>query len=333
MVVKRKEQSIETLRGIAIILMVAGHVIGHRSTSGLKVDDDSLWRYFYYSFEYLRMPLFTAISGFVYGLKPVSQDKVLKFFKGKSRRILLPFLSVASLQYIMNAVVPNVNNPVEIKNIWKIYFFSYGQFWFLQALFLVFITIILLEYFNVTKKFKGWLISFIIAALLLLVFNPAVKVDFFSFNRYLYLLPYFLLGLGIKRYSDYLFNKTALLVIFILLVIGILLQQLNWFHVIDLEGSRFGLLSVFVGLSGILLIFYIRKPNKFLAKLGYYSYGIFLFHVFGTAGSRIISRWMGIESIPILFIIGMGFGLGLPVLIELILLKSRVLKRIFLGLR
>ena len=333
MVVKRKEQSIETLRGIAIILMVAGHVIGHRSTSGLKVDDDSLWRYFYYSFEYLRMPLFTAISGFVYGLKPVSQDKVLKFFKGKSRRILLPFLSVASLQYIMNAVIPNVNNPVEIKNIWKIYFFSYGQFWFLQALFLVFITIILLEYFNVTKKFKGWLISFIIATLLLLVFNPAVKVDFFSFNRFLYLLPYFLLGLGIKRYSDYLFNKTALLAIFILLVIGISLQQLNWFHVIDLEGNRFGLLSVFVGLSGIWLIFYIRKPNKFLAKLGYYSYGIFLFHVFGTAGSRIISRWMGIESTPILFIIGMGFGLGLPILIELILLKSRVLKRIFFGLR
>ncbi len=333
MVVKRKEQSIETLRGIAIILMVAGHVIGDISTSGLKVEDNSFWRYFYYSFEYLRMPLFTAISGFIYGLKPVSNDKVLTFFKGKSRRILLPLISVATLQYILNAIVPNVNNPVEIRNIWKIYFFPYNQFWFLQSLYLVFITIILLEFFNTTKKYRGWLISFIIAILLLLFLKPVIIIRLFSFNNYLYLLPYFLLGLGIKRFSNYLFNKTTLLAISILLGIGITLQQLNWFHVIELHGGQPGLLSAFVGLSGILIIFYLRKPNKFLAKLGYYSYSIFLFHVFGTAGSRIISRWMGIESTPILFIIGMIFGLGLPILIELLLLKSRVLKRLFLGLR
>lgn len=81
------------------------------------------------------------------------------------------------------------------------------------------------------------------------------------------------------------------------------------------------------------LIFYIRKPNRFLAELGYYAYGIYLFHVFGTAGSRIISKWFGIHNLLPLFIIGLIFGLGIPILVELVLLKSAVLRRLFLGLK
>lgn len=65
----------------------------------------------------------------------------------------------------MNVILPNVNNPADLISIWKIYFFGYGQFWFLQALFQVFIVIICLEIFNITTKFNGWLISFIIAVI------------------------------------------------------------------------------------------------------------------------------------------------------------------------
>jgi fucose 4-O-acetylase-like acetyltransferase len=333
MAVKRKEQSIETIRGIAILLMVAGHVIGNKSDTGLMVGDDSAWRYFYHSFEYLRMPLFTAISGFVYALKPVSGDFVLQFIKGKSRRILLPFLFVSTLQYSLNAFIPAVNNRVDMADIWKIYIYSYGQFWFLQALFLVFLTVVILEINNIINHFRGWMISFVISVLILIFAVPYVMTSFLSFTSYLYLLPFFLLGIGINRYSETLFRKTNLIIILILLITGLVIQQLNWFGFLDMQDAKYGKLGTFIGLTGIFLIFYIRRPNRFLAELGYYSYGIYLFHVFGTAGSRIISKWLGIHNLFSLFIIGLVFGLGLPILLELVLLKNAVLRRLFLGLK
>ncbi len=331
--VKRKEQSIETLRGIAIILMVAGHVIGDNSATGLQVSDDSAWRYFYFTFEYLRMPLFTAISGFVYALKPLQTDHIGRFLKGKSRRIMLPFFTVATVQYLMNALVPYVNNPVPLGNIWRIYIFSYGQFWFLQALFLVFLTLIALEYYKVISNLKGWAITTGIAVAALLLINQNYTINYFSFSRYLYLLPFFLLGLGLNRFKDQLFRKPVIFILFLTLIITVTIQQLEWFEVISTRSHRFSAISVFVGISGIWLIFHIRRPFKWLAELGYYSYGIYLFHVFGTAGSRIFAKLLGIENMVLLFSIGLIFGLGFPILAELVILRNAILRRLFLGLR
>lgn len=331
--VKRKEQSIETLRGIAIVLMVAGHVIGDNSATGLQVRDESAWRYFYFTFEYLRMPLFTAISGFVYALKPLQAAHIGRFLQGKSRRILIPFISVATVQYLMNALVPNVNNPVPLGDIWKIYIFSYGQFWFLQALFLVFLTIVVLEYYKVLDTIKWWTISLAIAVVMLLVINQNYLINYFSFSRYLYLLPFFLLGLGLNRFKDQLFKKPIVLVLLATLVVSVTIQQLEWFEVISTHSHRFSAISVFVGLSGIWLIFHIRRPFRWLAELGYYSYGIYLFHVFGSAGSRIFAKMLGIDNMAMLFSIGLIFGLGFPILAELVILKSALLRRLFLGLR
>ena len=82
-----KDQSVETLRGMAIILVVMGHVIGSDNTGGMKVPDDSFLRHLYFTFEYLRMPLFTMISGWVYALHPVSQSNWNDFTIKKIRRI------------------------------------------------------------------------------------------------------------------------------------------------------------------------------------------------------------------------------------------------------
>ncbi len=334
MLVKRKEESIETLRGIAIILMVAGHVIGDSHATGLKVGDDSLWRYFYYSFEYLRMPLFTAISGFVYALKPVKKDSALRFFKGKSRRILIPFISVATVQYTMNAFVPNVNNPTDMHELWRIYIFGYGQFWFLQALFQVFIAIIFLEVLNITTNFKGWLISLIISAIILIAVMQYITYDIFNFKRFLYLLPFFILGIGLNRFRDILFKKEVVVFVVIVLISSLIVQQLKWFHFLPRDHGRFGYVGVVVGITGIFIIFKVRGVNRHLANLGYYAYGIYLFHVFGTAGSRIISKIIGIENTGLLLLIGIFFGLGFPILLEkYLLLRSPILKNVFLGLK
>ncbi|MBK6454153.1 MAG: acyltransferase family protein [Proteobacteria bacterium] len=63
-------ERVQALRGFACILLVAFHVIGAHSDSGMVVADDSWWRTFSNIFTPLRMPLFTFLSGFVYGYGP-----------------------------------------------------------------------------------------------------------------------------------------------------------------------------------------------------------------------------------------------------------------------
>lgn len=70
----RRDVPIDSLRGVAILLMVAGHVIGADESLGMGVGPHSGWRFGYDLLVDLRMPLFTALSGLVYGLRPLGPD-------------------------------------------------------------------------------------------------------------------------------------------------------------------------------------------------------------------------------------------------------------------
>lgn len=67
----KKNLSIETLRGIAILLVVIGHVIGSTPDGGMKIDFPHPLRYLYVWIDYIQMPLFTAIAGWVYCIEAV----------------------------------------------------------------------------------------------------------------------------------------------------------------------------------------------------------------------------------------------------------------------
>ncbi|MEG2790790.1 MAG: hypothetical protein RSA98_04265 [Odoribacter sp.] len=49
---KEKNQSIETVRGMVIVLVVMGHVIGSAPDGGMKIDFPSSWRYLYLWIDY-----------------------------------------------------------------------------------------------------------------------------------------------------------------------------------------------------------------------------------------------------------------------------------------
>jgi glucans biosynthesis protein C len=329
---KNKDLTVETLRGIAIIMMVAGHVIGTNTQNGLGVEDDSAWRYFYRSFEYLRMPLFTGISGFVYSLRPIGDFKVMGFLKGKARRLLLPMISVGTLNFIIQYFVPGTNTNNELSQIWRIYFFPYGHFWFLQAIFLIFIIIALVDHFKLISTKEKWFFVFLLATIAR-CFRSYFQGDFFSFSHFLNLLPFFLLGCGIQRFRELFTAKKNLTIILVLFIISVIIQQYTLSEGKTFDYPEYIILSFFVASSGIPLLFYIRKNISFLSKLGNFAFSIYLFHVFGSAGTRIILTKIGIMNNSILFTVGLVFGLGVPVILEIIIEKSNVLRLIFLGLK
>jgi glucans biosynthesis protein C len=185
----KKDESIETMRGIALVLMVAAHVLGANSQEGMRLNDNSFGRYIYMAFMHIRMPLFTVISGYVYSLRPVTNESNLfMFLLGKGRRLLIPLAFISPIQYIFQCYTPGVNNTNDISEIWKVFIFPYSHFWFIQAIFLVFLATSLIDHFSLMSDIKKWFYVLIIASLLFLFADFG---EFFSLFRAFYLFPFY----------------------------------------------------------------------------------------------------------------------------------------------
>jgi|SRR5688572_18279630 glucans biosynthesis protein C len=330
---KEKELAIETLRAIAIVLMVAGHVIGMDSRSGLQVADDSLLRFLYRACAYIRMPLFTAISGYVYALRPVRRGQEGSLLKGKVRRILLPMVTIGTLQYLARvASLPGTNRNAELQDIWRIYVYGFDQFWFLQAIFLAFVLIVALERFALLSTPRRWL-GVLVVLFALRVYLPYIT-SLFSLPGFLTIVPYFVLGLGAYRFSKLVFNAWVVALSMVAFIAAYSVNLIVISQLDQMTSIENGLLSVAVGLPAIVLFFYARWPSPLLAWLGSYAYTIFLFHVFGSAGARIlVRRFVAEPSIWLQFGLSLVAGLLLPIAMESGLRRNNFTRRWLLGLR
>jgi hypothetical protein len=65
--------------------------------------------------------------------------------------------------------------------------------------------------------------------------------------------------------------------------------------------------------------------------LGYFSFEIYLFHVFGTAGSRIVLNKLAIHDVWITFAVSMVLGLILPVALKKAVGRFSLLNLAFFG--
>lgn len=97
-------RQIETLRGFACVLLVLYHVIGADPSNGLRVNEGPV-RLMNDALAYVRMPLFTFLSGMVYGLRPFGGD-TRRFVIGKCRRLLIPMFVVGTLFAVVQALTP-----------------------------------------------------------------------------------------------------------------------------------------------------------------------------------------------------------------------------------
>ena len=333
-IIRQKDQSVETLRGAAIILVVIGHVIGSGPEGGMRVADDSFMRHFYYTFEYLRMPLFTVISGWVYALHPADFSQLKSFIIKKVCRILLPMIFVGTAYFLLQYFTPGTNMKGKLSEIWQILVFPYSLFWYLPALFIVFIIVALIDALEKLNTFTNWLVIVGIT-LLLLIFRgsyiPLNAPNYFCYQGAIYLLPFFLIGVGIKRFNRFFIDNTFTAILLCILLISLTVQQLAWYGIIQYNLSKGSGVGLLIGLAGTMLLFRLKWRVKWLIWFGSYAYTIFLFHSFGTAGGRIITNKIGIHATPVIFILSLICGLFVPVLAELILDKNGVARMVFLG--
>jgi peptidoglycan/LPS O-acetylase OafA/YrhL len=305
---------VQTLRGLACMLLVAFHVIGSHASSGLHVGDDSIYRQFANLFMHLRMPLFTFLSGFVYAYRPIMQGQVGTFAEKKLTRLLLPLICVSTLYFLMTLAVPDSTGKLPSQQIWRIYCFPYVHFWFLQAIILIFAAVALLESLKLLASTRRYLIVLGISmALHLYVRLRNADIAPFSAVHAIYLAPFFLLGLGANRFRSILLQPALIWVSVACFLGAMTLHSITIAahgQIVE-PGTVIGLL---IGVSGTLTLIYFFPHWRALELLGAYSFTIYLFHPFFVAASREVLKLAQMKSTELGFVVGLAAGvLGPPV--------------------
>ena len=337
MVNQEKNLSVETLRGIAILLVVVGHVIGSGPDGGMKIDFPHPLRYFYVWIDYIQMPLFTAIAGWVYALKPFSASSGFgSFVRKKALRLLVPMAAVGTLYFLVQYLMPGTNNKGELSQLWRIYIFPYTIYWYLPSLFLIFVV----QWWIDSRKWMDTLGKWSICCVVALVFSRINDVwilhevpDLFSFKGALGQLPYFFVGVASCRFAVSLCSRPAVRRVLLAVALwGIVLIQIVWFY-----PGKYASLSMLLYpvtlIPTLFLLLASKWHNRFFVWIGGYAYSIYLFHGFGTSGGRIILKMMGIDAIvPILLSATFIATIG-PVLVDKLFNCSKMLRMLFLGRR
>ena len=304
---------IQTLRGLACVLLVMYHVVGADASFGLRVEDGPV-RWLNDGLAYLRMPLFTFLSGLVYGLRPFAGNS-RAFLVGKARRLLIPMLVVGTLFALLQGLTPGTHSSVA--SWYLLHVLPVAHFWFVESLFWVFLVIWALERWRLIAHAKGFLLTLALSCALYLSIRGW---PWLSLEGAIYLMPYFLVGLGASRFPIAAqlakpWVRGGLLVLAIVAAASMGMPTPN--------PDRRTLPMLLLGVSLCLLCLSSGMVVSWLARVGRYSYAIYLFHVFFTAFIRLLLDRMEIDSMMLDLLLGVAFGLAGPVLIE----------RVFAGLR
>ena len=322
-----KATGVQTLRGIACVLVVALHTVGWRPTTGMHMGEGTFYRNLADLFAPLRMPLFTFLSGFVYAYFPVMTGRVASFATKKLRRVGLPLLTVTTIYYLLTFVAGDVNGKVPLGEAWRVYVFPYVHLWFLQAILLIFAALVVLERVGALATFRRFAATLVCAMAAGATIGGLAYESLFSYENAIYLLPFFLLGLGANRFREVLLQPAVAWACTLAFVIAAA------FHVnlvLQVGAVTPTLIILVIGFSGVMALIYFTPRWRPLERLGAYSFTIYLFHPFAVAPSRKILQALDADPV-IVFGCGLVVGVLAPIVVEHLARRVPIGRLLLLG--
>ena len=314
-----RDSGVQTLRGLACCLLLVYHIIGATPLQGLRVHDGWL-RALTEALVAVRMPVFGLIAGAMYGF---SRQRGLQLVMNKAKRLLLPMVSVGTVFALVQYATPGSNYHTE--DLHLIHVVPVAHYWFLESLFLIFCFMALAESLVPLNKIANWCIYF---AGSLLVYLSHPGFIWFSVLGACYLMPYFLFGLGMTRlHWDRNQQKHKFGVIFTatgtVMIFGLLL------HGPELE--RFSAPVLAAGLLMSAGLWSLGWRNTVLARIGDYSFAIFLFHVFFTSATRMALHALIPDAQMLVLAVSVPVGILMPMALQRFIGRSNWAGTLLLG--
>lgn len=327
---------IETLRGIACILIVSWHVVGLDQTDGLRLPIDHPLHEFGFFLLPLRMPLFAFLSGFVFSAAVSNWGDVGSKFSAKARRLLLPLLFAGGLHYVIRAVA--YDEP--LSGIWHVYFDSYAHFWYLHASFILMTTLLVATYFSGGREKVAATLCLAAFSYFYLLEWHLQPINWFAITKAAYIGAFFYLGQFFRTHQaerwlvhEETRRRFTIAALFVLVVVLYYFRQTGSYE--ERTSAEQTWQSLVLSAALVTLLFTVRWENKWLAAIGPYSYAIFLFHVIFTASIRMLEvRLFPGESPYLMWGVGLVLGIAGPILVQMCLDRGPAsLRTMFLGVR
>ncbi len=326
----KKDNSIETIRTLAVILIVAYHMLNDRELASVRI----YYEYLSFIFQNIRLPIFTVISGYLFGHGTIVKENYGSFIAGKFRRIYVPMCTVACTEYICSNAAGIVKEPTQMKNVWRIFVLPYEHYWFIQSMFLIFVIVGFIEAFLAVEQINY---VFVLAAASLISFfmNPAESLtfDLLSVGGATYILPYFLVGYVLSKYKGIFEFTKARIVLCILFIASLLVINLIWLDIVHLDVSKRSVIGLALGVTSCIFVLSVRFRSTILAAIGKYVFAIYLFQSFGASIGRRIGRLLVPVSPHLYFLVAVLVTVLFGCVVSVILSKNRVTAFLFLGHR
>ncbi|MBU0813227.1 MAG: acyltransferase [Gammaproteobacteria bacterium] len=310
---------VDYAKAIGIILVVYGHVARGVFNAGLPMDQDEylLVDSVIYSFH---MPLFFFLSGLFFYDSLVKRGKA-GLIINKVDTIIYLFIVWSLLQGLIEVVLSNyTNGDVTLGQVFSLLWSPRAQFWFLYALFLVFVVCS----FVYAKASRRYFLPLLLVFGVLYVLSRDLAVG--SVGKFIFgNAVFFALGIWFNEIKAYFLARHVPLT---LLLGASFVAGQYLFHVtfgLSWEVGGWPVLS----LATVSILFVValsmwlgRLRMAWLLFIGASSMTIYLMHILAGSGVRVIlGSFMGIDSIAVHLIVGTLVGLAAPLLAQMIIKK------------
>lgn len=292
---------IDQSKGLAIMLVVLGHVVTNGMSSGI-VSDIGVWSVLNKEIYSFHMPLFFLLSGYLSCPKNIQIDDwggIEKQFK-KILFLTIPYVIFSVFYFLAKLFTVSsgaVVNPVHANDILLIYKMPIGEYWFLYALILYnVVNLFFLICVKVCKRRALYKLLIIVFTLLsFIVVSECVDISEFMVKHSGLRRPflhsfYFFIGIIVHMYElrmDRIANNIC--------VAAALVLSVLFLNIISLKS---GLFCCLLAITMIFLTvkFFKWKDVSFIGEFGKYSLAIYLMHPFFIVLCKIVlSRSVGVS--------------------------------------
>lgn len=326
-----RDISIDTMRAIACLALVSYHTVGASPAVGLELPASHWLAQLNAVFIDMRMPLFSFLSGLVFVRLEHLTRSPGQMALSKMRRLLVPMITVGALFWAARALNGQAQAPLL-----SLFYLPFAHFWFLQATFVIMALFLLLHWALPGRS--TWLAAALLGlGALAWAAGPRPPVNVFSVIQAAYLMPFFMLGYlcahgGVMRRLRHNVPRwLAGLALIALVAIGAALA----FDLLAVSEPPYRrAMTVAIGIGFCLTLLTLAPRHAGLARLGGYSYTIYLFHVFFIAAGTLAVQQV-LPQVPpgLLWLVGLALGICGPVALHQMIRQSAWLSTVLLGLR